>query len=316
MNTHQSKHFSLHSLTEGVFAAIASEAGAAIGNAGLVELGGQVVVFDTFMTPQAALDLRRAAEALFGRAPNLVVNSHYHNDHIWGNQVFADSAHIVSTTRTRELIAAAGKEEFDWFSANSAQRLETIRADYREADERQRAELSFWISYYEGLVEAFPNLKMVMPDLTFDGRIDLHGGGHKAELFAFEGAHTGNDAILYLPQDGTVFMSDLLFVGCHPYLADGDPLGLLSALKEIEKLDATRFVPGHGSVGTRDDLVLMIEYIEHCLHLAQELRQAGRTSEEQVAALEVPEPYRDWRFSKFFRMNMNFLIQSYVVDET
>ncbi len=82
MNTHQSKHFTLHSLTEGVVAAIASDRGAAIGNAGLIDLGGQVLLFDTFMTPQAALDLRRAAEELFGRAPNLVVNSHYHNDHI------------------------------------------------------------------------------------------------------------------------------------------------------------------------------------------------------------------------------------------
>ena len=309
MNTHQSKHFTLHLLTDGVVAAIASDRGAAIGNAGLIALGGQVLLFDTFMTPQAALDLRRAVEALFGRAPNLVVNSHYHNDHIWGNQVFADSAHIISTTRTRELIASAGKEEFDYYLANSAARLESIRMEYNKADENQRADLAFWIPYYEGLVEALPTLQVVMPDLTFDRRMEIHGGGRKAELFASDNAHTGNDAILYLPQDGIVFMSDLLFVGCHPYLADGDPLGLLSALREIEKLDAAQFVPGHGSVGTRDDLVLMIEYVEHCLQLAQELRKAGGTSEEKIAALEVPEPYHVWRFPKFFQMNMQFLVR-------
>lgn len=314
MSAYQSKHFSLHSLTEGVFAAIASDAGAAIGNAGLVELSGQVIVFDTFMTPQAALDLRRAAAELFGRAPDLVVNSHYHNDHIWGNQVFADAARIVSTIRTRELIATAGKEEFDYYSANSAQRLESIRAEYREADESQRAELSFWIPYYEGLIEALPNLKVFIPDLTFDGRMEIYGGDRKAELLAFDGAHTGSDVVLYLQQDGIVFMSDLLFVGCHPYLADGDPLQLLKALKEIQQLDASRFVPGHGQVGTRNDLALIIEYVERCLQLARELREAGETSKEQIAALEVPESFQDWRFSKFFQMNIQFLVKSRIFD--
>lgn len=262
------------------------------------------------MTPQAALDLRRAAVELFGRAPNLVVNSHYHNDHIWGNQVFADSAHIISTVRTRELIATAGKEEFDYYSTNSAHRLEAIRAEYRAADERQRRELSFWTPYYEGLVEALPTLKVVMPELTFDQRMEVHDGNRrKAELLSFEGAHTGSDAILYLPQDGIVFMSDLLLVGFHPYLADGDPLKLLIALKEAEKLDATRFVPGHGSVGTRADLVLMIEYVERCLQTAQELHAAGKVGKEQIAALRVPEPFRDWGLSKFFQMNIEFLCQ-------
>lgn len=307
MNTYRSTHFSLHPLAEGVTAVIASDAGAAIGNAGLIQLGGQIVVFDTFMTPRAAVDLKRAADELFGRAPTLVINSHYHNDHIWGNEVFEGSAPIASTIRTRELIATAVKEEFDWFSANSAQRLATFRAEYREADERQRAELLFWITYYETLAAALPTLKVVMPDVTFDDRMDIYGGGRKAEIIAFESAHSENDAILYLPQDGIVFMSDLLFVGCHPYLADGDALKFLKALKEIEKLDATCFVPGHGAVGTRDDLALMIAYIERCLQLAQEMRRAGETSKENIAALKIPEPFQDWRFSNFFQMNMQFL---------
>ena len=80
----RSKHFELHQLAEGTFAAIAKDGGSAICNSGIVDLGGQVVVFDTFLTPQAALDLRHATEELFGRAPHIVVNSHYHNDHIWG----------------------------------------------------------------------------------------------------------------------------------------------------------------------------------------------------------------------------------------
>ncbi len=92
-----SKHFVLHSLDEGISAAIAEDGGSAISNAGLIDLGGQILVFDTFLTPQAATDLRRSATEL-GRVPQIVINSHYHNDHIWGNQVFASDAQIVSST--------------------------------------------------------------------------------------------------------------------------------------------------------------------------------------------------------------------------
>src|SRR5512143_3308982 len=115
-----SKHFVLQPLASGIFAAIARDGGAAISNAGLIDLGDQLLVFDTFLTPQAALDLREASIHFLGRAPQLVVNSHYHNDHIWGNQVFAPDAQIVSSARTRDLIASAGAEELEWYSANSA----------------------------------------------------------------------------------------------------------------------------------------------------------------------------------------------------
>ena len=79
-----SNHFTLQPLAENVFAAVAKDGGAAICNAGLVDLGGQILVYDTFLTPQAAQDLRDSAVKYFGRTPQLVIYSHFHNDHIWG----------------------------------------------------------------------------------------------------------------------------------------------------------------------------------------------------------------------------------------
>ena len=49
-----SNHFSLERLADGVFAAIATGSGAAVANAGIIDLGGRTLVFDTFMTSQAA----------------------------------------------------------------------------------------------------------------------------------------------------------------------------------------------------------------------------------------------------------------------
>lgn len=47
----------------GICAAIHKQGGWAISNAGILDLGDRVLVFDTFMTPEAARDLRNAAEA-------------------------------------------------------------------------------------------------------------------------------------------------------------------------------------------------------------------------------------------------------------
>ena len=92
------RHFTLRQLADGVYAAIHQERGWAVSNAGLVDLGGETLLFDTFMTPAAAQELRQVAEELMQQPVTYVVNSHYHNDHIWGNQVFRANTEIISTS--------------------------------------------------------------------------------------------------------------------------------------------------------------------------------------------------------------------------
>jgi glyoxylase-like metal-dependent hydrolase (beta-lactamase superfamily II) len=148
---------------------------------------------------------------------------------------------------------------------------------------------------------------VTLPGITFDGRLELHGAKRRAELITYEGAHTGSDAILYLPQDGVVFTSDLLFVGNHPYLADGDPFKLLETLHALSQLDAATFVPGHGPVGSREDLFLMIEYVEHCLAAARLIVQEGGDYEERVKQLPAAEKFQGWQLSGFYPTNILFL---------
>ena len=50
-----SRHFHLEPLTEGVYAAIARDGGAAGSNAGIIDLGDRCLLFDMLLTPQAAV---------------------------------------------------------------------------------------------------------------------------------------------------------------------------------------------------------------------------------------------------------------------
>ena len=303
-----SKHFTLQELAKGVFAAIAIDGGAAICNAGVVDLGGQLLVFDTFLTPQAAQDLRTFAMAEFGMPPQLVVNSHYHNDHTWGNQVFEGEAQFIASIRTRQLMETEGKEELRWYAANALKKLEELREKIcnPEAGTPDYA-LKGMLGYYEGLVEALPTLKPIKPGITFDKRLELSGSKRSCALIAFEGAHSGSDTILVLPKEKIIFAGDLLFTHFHPWLLEGDPDLLLQTLNAIEKLQPTLIVPGHGPLGTLQDLQTLVGYVEQLKQTARSLITQEGNLAEQVHHQVMPVAYQDWQMPHLYHDNLSYI---------
>ena len=114
--------------------------------------------------------------------------------------------------------------------------------------------------------------------------------------------------MLFLPQEGVAFMSDLLFIGYHPRVGTGDPDELRRILEKVSALNPKTVVPGHGPVGTLDDLELMGQYIRALDELARKMVRDGE-AEEKVDEMAIPEPFEDWLFAAFFALNMHFLYQ-------
>jgi len=302
-----SKHFRLERLADGLYVSIASDTGAATCNAGIVDLGDRTLIFDPFLTPTAAEDLRAAAAQLTNRPVAYVVNGHYHNDHIRGNQVFSADTDIISTTLTRELIATKGVDEIRWDTRNSPEQLHVFEERLKtETDANTRKDIAFWVGYHRSIIESLPTLELRLPNRTFDKRLVFHGSRRTAEVITFGGGHTESDSILYLPAEKIAFMGDLLFIGCHPYLADGDPQEWLRSLAQIELLGLETLIPGHGRVGTSDDLALMRQYITELEELAAEVVKA-EGSADQAAEQAIPPRFESWRFARFFPTNMRFL---------
>ena len=291
-------------LADGVYAAIHKEGGSAICNAGLVDLGGRLLVFDTFLTPQAAEELYQFALDQFNQAPQLVINSHYHNDHIWGNQVFIKEAQIISSTKTYQQCNTLGLEEYEWYTANAPKKLDEIQTQYQQSvDKESQDSLIGMLGYYAGLVEALPNLRVCKPNLTFDNQLNFFGDKRSAQLITYEGAHTGSDTVLYLPQDGIIFTGDLLFVDAHPYLSEGDPSLLMDALNRLLLLNASIFIPGHGPIGTVEDIQSMIGYVDECISIGEELALAGY-EDEAISKIEMPKNYSGWNMPHMFYGNL------------
>lgn len=308
-NLPESRHFRLESVADGVWAAISIAGTGSTGNAAIVDLGDNTLVFDTMFTPQAAEDLRTAAENLTGRTVRYVLNSHFHSDHVQGNQVFP-GADILATRRTRDLIAERTARPIELEQADptlSAARLREMEEKVTsEQDETRKRQLAEDLASEREYAAALPTLAIRLPMLTFDTHLALYGTRRHVEFLTLGGGHTSSDAFLHLPDDHLALMGDLLFVRSHPWMAHGQPEEWIQILEHVETLDLRTLVPGHGPVGTKEDCVRVRHYIADALALAREAVRAGKSADE-MTSLPVPDPYATWDGPVVFGWNMAFL---------
>ena len=127
LSTVDSAFFTLYKLSSHCYAAIEKKGATTGSNAGFVDLGDKVVVFDTFVNVNAAKDLLQCVKKVTNKKPSFIVNSHYHLDHCGGNEVF--NSPIIATKSIREKIVTdvpqtvkrilknqkTGKRSFFWF---------------------------------------------------------------------------------------------------------------------------------------------------------------------------------------------------------
>ncbi|MGD2250195.1 MAG: MBL fold metallo-hydrolase [Candidatus Methanofastidiosia archaeon] len=72
-------------------------------------------VCDTFLGPEPMEKLKHYLIYTYGKNPFIVINSHYHWDHIWGNCAF--DSDIISHVLCRKAIAQKGEQELQEYSA-------------------------------------------------------------------------------------------------------------------------------------------------------------------------------------------------------
>jgi len=301
------KHFRYEQLAPGVYAAIHTEVGWGVCNAGIVDLGDRTLVFDSGLTPRAGRELRTAATTLTKRQPCHLVVSHYHNDHIRGSQVFSGAVEI-GTTMTRQLIATKGRTDLkeDWKDA--AIQAAQMKRLARSRNESERKFGTFFLPYWQGILASLPEIKLRLPDVTFDKRLTFQGRKRVAQLVAFDNGHCESDCVLFLPQERIMFCGDLLFVRSHPFLEHGDPVSLLSILDHLAGMNARVFVPGHGPLGQKKHVKELQSYIRTLSAQARRVLRKGGT-EEDAASQPLPNSYADWILAQFHASNMRFLFR-------
>jgi glyoxylase-like metal-dependent hydrolase (beta-lactamase superfamily II) len=292
----------LKELAPGVHAAVAIDGGYALSNSAIVDLGGATLVFDTGLTPRSARVLARTARRVTGRGADFVVNSHYHHDHIRGNQVFA-KRRIISTNETWELIRTRAAEDVASSRKEAKADWENFRTGKTPTPRSDRPLLRGWLA---GIVDSLPELELTLPNLTFDSELVLRGTRRTARVLSYGGGHSPSDAFVFLPDDRIAFLGDLLSNGYHPWLADGNPDTLVRILDRIRVLGPRTCLPGHGAPGGPRVLAAMREYVTSSQRLVDRHRRSHRPRKE-LAGIAIPEKFRRWKFGSFYPDTLEFL---------
>ncbi|MED0986315.1 MBL fold metallo-hydrolase [Bacillus paramycoides] len=294
-----SKHFSLEKVSDGIYAAIAKEGGGAVANAGFIDLGDKTIVFDAFNTQQAAEDLKYIAEKITNRPVTWVINSHWHGDHIRGNQVFKDST-IISSQITYDKMKDIHPSRIDK-QKNDIQGLRNyIQSLKEQVNQTDNPKLEHQINFLSELEVSLPTLKLMLPQQTFFDEVTFHGINRSAKLFTLGDGHSFCDAILYIPEEKVIFMGDLLFVDCHPtFFEESNPENWIHILEIISDMDIEIAVPGHGSIGTKVHISKLIDYII-------DLTVLTRTN-INIEDTIVPIKYKNWDSPEIYQQNLKML---------
>ena len=308
-NDFSSANFILTELAPGVYACIHKIGGKAICNAGIVDNGKETFIFDTFLSPEVADELLEAAETLDLSPIRYIINSHSHNDHIRGNQVFGKDVQIISTKRSADLIAEWEprdiRDEKEYAPPRFAYYDSLYQAFDGDTTSREYTQILMWRPYYEVLSNSYRDVKTRLPDTFIEDERVFDGPDRTVRLITKGAGHTESDLVMYLPEDRILFSGDIIFNDCHPYVAHGSIPGWHNWLSFLKTLDITTIVPGHGPLGQSSELGEMDQYLTDLESHATGLLDKG-IDEEGIASEDVPLAYRDWWFDRFYTSNLRF----------
>ena len=192
-------------------------------NIGVVLGKESALVIDTRATHQHADELLADLRRLTPLPARVVVNTHGHWDHCFGNARFRP-APIWGHVRCAEMMRLTGENQ---------------RARISEAS----AELAV------GLAEVVID----PPDQTFDdtATVEIEAGGRSIDLRYLGRGHTDNDIVVLVPDADVLFAGYLLENNATPFFGDGFPLDWPATAEALVDLVTGAVVPGHGDVGDR-----------------------------------------------------------------
>lgn len=187
------------------------------------------VVVDTFGTPEEAAQMMALIQNDLENRQLLVVNTHQHYDHAWGNAVFAEGgAYPAPILAHKKGLGAA--------------RASSAKLATKQAQEAR-----------------FSNVKIVEPNLTFSERFQIQGGDLTLELIPAPG-HSEDQVVAWIPEIKLLLAADALEFP-FPYTANPTDLPvLLGTMRSLKTLGATTILPCHGGMHGPELIERNLEY--------------------------------------------------------
>lgn len=187
-----------------------------------------------------------AVRAITDKPLKYVVNTHWHGDHVGGNENMANAGATIV--------------------ANDAVR--------RRMSQPRSGETTSTTAY------------KALPEITFSDEMAIHlDPDNTMMIFHMENAHTDGDSFIYFPESNVIHLADNFPNGGYPFIdinSNGDIEGLITNLNRALFLvnDQTKIIPGHGKVADRATLKSYRDMIDTVRDRVKTAKSQGKSLEE------------------------------------
>ncbi|OGO26750.1 MAG: hypothetical protein A2136_08615 [Chloroflexi bacterium RBG_16_54_11] len=257
-------------------------------NAGLIHTPDGMIMIDTTSSPAEAKGLLEAAGAL-PEEVRMVINTHFHSDHTWGNQVFACPilAHRLCLERMRSAL------NNKW----SPETLHSYLADLEKTDPNKAS------AFRDTLQE----LSIRLPDQVFDERFEGELGGVRYEVIHL-GGHTPDLSVVWLPDTRVLYASDLIFQGRYPYIFDADIPAWVERLGRLMEFSADAIVPGHGTMCGEAEIITLRDYLQSTWERTAWHIRLGHSEDEAATDPDYPR-FPGEKYERLHGANIRYMYQ-------
>ena len=258
-----------------------------------------VAVVDSGHHPRLTRRIIGEIRALTPKPVRYLVNTHWHNDHVSGNFLFAEAfpgISIVAHTFTaqvmdRDVRAFQGPNCVPFIEGQTRPLREALAkgvgSDGKPIPEARRKRIESFLVDGDAAIEDCREFRYLGPNLLFDDRVTLRLGKRDVELMHWGRGNTGGDIVAWVPDAKVLAAGDLVV---HPF-----PFATQSYISEwaavLRKLEATPFdalVPGHGPVMRDRTYVAQVrEVLESIMSQARAAWKEGMTVEELRKAIDL-----------------------------
>ena len=315
--------FEVQKIGEGVYAVIRTYPPGLMvdGNSAFIVGEDDVIVVDA---PESSREILAAIRRVTRKPVRYVINTHWHDDHITGNQVYRDAfpgVEIIGHAKAREYLPTAG-------AANRQKMLEgapkvvahmrtllqankSFSGSELTPEERQSYESD--IALVDHYLKVVPQTRYLVPTLTVDDRLTLYRGGRSIEIRYLGRGHTSGDLVVYIPEQGIVMTGDLVVWPVPLVGSDQSHVGDWG--QTLDRVLAWRpsvVVPGHGPV-LRDDsyLRLMSRLFASVNEQTRAAAGRGETLQQTRGSVKLDDLRKTFAGESRVR---GFLFDTYVTD--
>jgi quinoprotein relay system zinc metallohydrolase 1 len=256
------------------------ENGGDIANASFIITKNSVILIDTGSSKLYGEQVKRQIEKITNKPIKYILNTHHHPDHFLGNSAFT-SSDIFATEFTKNEIENNG----DLYILNLVNLVHDAM---------------------NGTKIKAPNEILTSKTLDFDG--------YKLKVLYLDG-HTQSDIAVYDENTKILYASDLVFNKRTPTTPHANIQNWIKSLNELEKIDYSILVPGHGlASNTKEPIKETILYLEYLQNILSSSAKQGLDIFE-ILSKPIPAEFKNFTmFKEEFERTVINLYPSYEKD--